>query len=127
MLHRFGGELYDGLEDTLQYLSGKYKLFIVSNCQNGYIDIFFKLSKLEHYFMGHQCYGTKGQPKAENIKDVVYDYQLTAPVYVGDTIGDYNAAQKAGVPFIFANYGFGMVDGYQIATISKLSELKELL
>ena len=126
LLNEHGGELYGGLEDALQYLKGKYKLFIVSNCQNGYIDTFFKLSKLSNYFMGHQCYGTKGQPKAENIKDVVYDYQLNAPVYVGDTLGDYTSAQKAGVPFIFANYGFGKVEGNQVATISRLSDLKEL-
>ena len=37
-------------------------------------------------------------------------YNLKNPVYVGDTMGDYNACQKAGVPFIFADYGFGSVD-----------------
>ena len=127
MLHEKGGELYPSLDETLSYLSGKYKLFIVSNCQSGYIEVFLKISGMGHYFMGHQCYGTKGNPKAENIKDIVNDFNLTAPVYVGDTMGDYNSATKAGVPFIFANYGFGVVESGQIATISRFSDLTELL
>jgi phosphoglycolate phosphatase len=91
------------------------------------MEVFFKISGMEHYFAGHQCYGTKGNPKAENIKDIVNDHELKAPVYVGDTIGDYNSATKAGVPFIFADYGFGKVDNGQIATISGFGELIELL
>ena len=127
ILYEKGGELYSQLNETLQYLSGKYKLFIVSNCQSGYIEVFFKISGLEHYFLGHQCYGTKNLPKADNIKDIVNDHNLSAPVYIGDTMGDYNAATQAGVPFIFANYGFGVVDEDQVATISRFGELVGLL
>src|ERR1700761_503992 len=122
ILYEKGGELYSQLNETLQYLSGKYKLFIVSNCQSGYIEVFFKISGLEHYFLGHQCYGTKNLPKADNIKDIVNDHNLSSPVYIGDTMGDYNAATQAGVPFIFANYGFGVVDEDQVATISRFGE-----
>ena len=127
MLHDKGGELYPSLDETLSYLASKYKLFIVSNCQSGYIEVFLKISQMGHYFMGHQCYGTKGNPKAENIKDIVNDYNLKSPVYIGDTIGDYDSANKAGVPFIFADYGFGTVEKGQIATISSFNELVELL
>ncbi len=127
MLQRNGGQLYPHLQETLAYLGTKYKLFVVSNCQSNYIETFLEFSQLGHYFLGHQCYGTKGQPKAENIKDIVNDYQLTAPVYVGDTTGDYESSTKAGVPFIFASYGFGVVESGQIATIDRLSELIELL
>jgi phosphoglycolate phosphatase len=126
MLYSKGAELYPGLDKTLRYLAGKYRLFIVSNCQNGYIDVFFKISGMAHYFSGYQCYGTKGNPKAENIKDIVNDHQLAAPVYIGDTMGDYDSATKADVPFIFADYGFGKVESGQIATISNLSELTAL-
>jgi len=127
ILYEKGGELYAGLEEALQYLSKKYKLFIVSNCQSGYIEVFFKISGFEHYFQGHQCYGTKSQPKAENILDIIKDHNLQTPVYIGDTMGDYTAATKAGVPFIFADYGFGVVNEDQVATISKLSDLITLL
>lgn len=127
ILHNEGGELYPELEETLKYLLTKYKLYIVSNCQNGYIEVFFKISGMSHYFSGHQCYGTKSQPKAENIKDIINDHNLKAPVYVGDTMGDYDAATKAGVPFIFAAYGFGEVNEDQIATIQQFKELADIL
>ncbi|MDB5109201.1 MAG: gph [Mucilaginibacter sp.] len=127
ILHNEGGELYPELEETLKYLLTKYKLYIVSNCQNGYIEVFFKISGMNHYFSGHQCYGTKSQPKAENIKDIINDHNLKAPVYVGDTMGDYDAATKAGVPFIFAAYGFGEVNEDQIATIQQFKELADIL
>jgi phosphoglycolate phosphatase len=127
ILHAKGGDLYPGLEDTIKYLAGKYKLYIVSNCQSGYIETFLSHCPVADYFLGHQCYGTKGQPKAENIKDIVNDYHLQAPVYVGDTMGDYTSATKAGVPFIFADFGFGKVEEGQIATISGLSDMMELM
>ena len=126
-LNEMGGELYSNLGDTLKYLSSKYKLFIVSNCQNDYIETFLKYSGFEQYFSGHQCFGTKNQPKAENIKDIVIDHNLKTPVYVGDTMGDFTSSQKAGVPFIFASYGFGDVEEGQLATIHGLGELAEML
>ena len=126
-LHTKGGDLYPELEETLKYLSANYKLYIVSNCQSGYIEVFFKISGLEHYFGGHQCYGTKSLPKADNIRDIVNDHNLKSPVYVGDTMGDYKAATEAGVPFIFAAYGFGVVEEDQVATLQQFSELRELL
>ena len=126
-LHAKGGDLYPGLEDAIKYLAGKYKLYIVSNCQSGYIETFLRHCPVADYFLGHQCYGTKGLPKADNIRDIVNDHQLKAPVYVGDTKGDHDSATKAGVPFIFADYGFGKVEGGQTATISGLSDLVQLL
>lgn len=127
VLEKTGGDLYPNLEETLEYLSEKYRLFVVSNCQSGYIEIFLNTSELGHYFSGHQCYGTKNQPKWENIRDVVNDHDLKAPVYVGDTIGDFNSSYKAGVPFIFAAYGFGEVEVGQIATVHSLQELTSIL
>ncbi|MDB5118802.1 MAG: gph [Sphingobacteriales bacterium] len=122
-----GGILYPNLVETLEYLKQNYRLFIVSNCQCGYIEVFLEKYNLEHYFEGHQCFGTKDRPKAENIKDIVNDFELKSPVYVGDTLGDYQSSMKANVPFIFCAFGFGKVDEGQIASIENLSDLKELL
>ncbi|HVW14124.1 MAG TPA: HAD family hydrolase [Mucilaginibacter sp.] len=126
-LDELGGDLYPGLTDTIQYLASKYRLYIVSNCQNGYIETFLSHCPVAEYFSGHQCYGTKGRPKAENIRDIVNDHSLAAPVYIGDTTGDRDSATKAGVPFIYASYGFGKVEEGMIATIGEFGELQELL
>ena len=124
-----GGTLYAGLEAALAYLRGRgYRRFIVSNCQLGYVEAFFENSQLGHYFEGHQCFGTKKLPKAENIRQIVARFGLQAPVYVGDTPGDLTASQGAGVPFIFATYGFGQLSPAEApARITSLAELPELL
>jgi len=122
---QYGGDLYPDLEATLRKLRRQgYRLFIVSNCQEGYVEAFFAHSQLKHYFEGYQCFGTKRQPKAENIRDVVGQYGLRAPVYVGDTRGDLDASQAAGVPFIFATYGFGRLSAAEAPVrLDRLSEL----
>lgn len=127
ILNTEGGELYPDLVATLGYLKAKYKLFVVSNCQCGYIETFLNLNNLNETFLGHQCYGTKNQPKFQNIIDVVHDFELKNPVYVGDTQGDYDSATKASVPMIFAAYGFGQVNGSPVTTINQLSDLQNIL
>lgn len=109
LLSRVGGTLYDDLEKILKTLSEKVPLFIVSNCQKGYIEVFIKYHKLEKYFRDFECSGNTDLAKDENIKLIIKRNNLKSPVYVGDTMGDYNAAKAAGLPFIFARYGFGDV------------------
>jgi len=127
VLYKLGGKFYPALAETLTYLKSKYRLFIVSNCQAGYIEVFLGMDNMVAYFEGHQCYGTKGQPKFQNILDVVNDFDLKNPVYIGDTNGDRDSAKKAGVPFIFASYGFGKDVEGSIATINEFADLKEIL
>ena len=104
-----GGILYEGLEDTLKTLSQRLPLFIVSNCQEGYIEAFFKAHGLQHYFKDYENPGRTGLAKSGNIQLVIKRNHLQNPVYVGDTQGDCSASGDAGVPFIFARYGFGDV------------------
>lgn len=123
-----GGVLFEGLEGTLSELSKKYRLFIVSNCQDGYIEAFLKAHKLEKYFTDTECWGRTRLPKSESNKLLVERNDLKAPVYVGDTAGDAKAAALAGIPFIFAQYGFGNVsEENYIYKISRISELKSVL
>lgn len=105
-----GGILYPKLEETLAQLARTYKLFIVSNCVEGYIQAFFAAHGLGKYFTDFEYPGRTGKAKAENITSVVKRNNLKRPVYVGDTQGDYDAATAAGVPFIHAAYGFGRID-----------------
>ena len=125
-LGEYGATLYDKLEDTLKELSKNHKLFIVSNCQDGYIECFFKAHKLDKYFIDYECPGRTGLPKGENIKLIVERNNLKNPVYVGDTQGDANAAKLANVPFIFAKYGFGNVDEF-FNSIDSFDELLEII
>ena len=109
-LLRTPAPLYPDLVETLAALSKKYPLFLVSNCQAGYIEVFLEATGLSSYFTGHLCPGDTGLAKAENIQAIVKQYHLSHPVYVGDTDGDHKACQKAGVPFVHAAYGFGTTE-----------------
>ncbi|MFD2442522.1 HAD family hydrolase [Bacillus sp. CGMCC 1.16607] len=120
-----GGTLYENLEETLKVLSQKYKLFIVSNCQIGYIESFYHFHQLEHYFLDFENPGRTGLSKGENIKLIMERNNLKNPVYVGDTEGDMKAAQFAGIPFVYASYGFGKVSHFDYS-IKKIEELVEL-
>ena len=112
-LSKHGATLYDKLEETLRELYKNHKLFIVSNCGNGYIESFFETHKLDKYFSDYECPGRTGLSKGENNKLVIERNNLKKPVYVGDTEGDAESARVAGIPFVFAKYGFGSVEKYQ--------------
>ena len=109
-LREHGGRLYDGLEDTLKALKGKgFFLAIVSNCQEGYIEAFLEYHGLGKYFDDTENFGHTRRGKGENIRLVAERNHLDAAVYVGDTMGDWEAAMEAGVSFLHASYGFGTV------------------
>jgi phosphoglycolate phosphatase len=105
-----GGRFYPGMTEGLRRLSQNYELFLVSNCQEWYLDAFFKHSQIKDLFRDSLCFGQTERPKGENIKEIVRRNQLTKPVYIGDTHWDQEASIFAGVEFIFARYGFGSVD-----------------
>ena len=69
-----GGELYPDVEKTLDELSERYDLYIVSNCQRGYIESFFAYHGLGRYFKDTECYGNNELEKSENIKPVSYTH-----------------------------------------------------
>ena len=114
--------LYDNVEQVMRELAKKYPLFIVSNCQAGYIEVFLKATGLGDVITDHTCPGDTGEFKAENIRSIMKKNQLEHVVYVGDTGGDKKACDKAQVPMIFAEYGFGNVREPWM-TIQKFEEL----
>ena len=123
---KMGGTLYPELESTLKELSEHCKLFIISNCEDGYIESFFEAHGLGEYFTDYECPGRSGLLKADNIKLIVNRNGLKNPVYVGDTALDAQSAKEAGVPFIFASYGYGTVEEY-VGKLTTISDLVKLL
>lgn len=117
-----GAKPYEFIEDVLKELSLNYQLYIVSNCQDGYIEAFFNAHQLEHYFSDYECAGRTSLTKGENIQEIIRRNGLKNAVYVGDTLGDLKAAYEAGVVFIYANYGFGQVKEFD-AEIDHIHEL----
>lgn len=124
-LYVHGGTLYPGVVETLAELHKKYPLYIVSNCQSGYIEAFLHAHSLEPHFDGFICYGDTKLSKGENNRLLIQRYGLQHPVYVGDTAGDRKSALDAGIPFVYAAYGFGQVGEYN-AKIESFQDLQQL-
>lgn len=121
-----GGILYPELEETLEYLQKKYFLGIVSNCQDGYIQVFLKYHKLERLFDDFECSGRTGKHKGENIRILMQRNGITNAVFVGDTQKDLDAADYAGISFIHASYGFGSTNR-RTDVIERFSALHDIL
>ena len=68
--------------------------------------------------------GATGLSKGENIKLVVERNNIDKAVYIGDTQGDLDSADFAGVPFIRAAYGFGQMNR-PVPEIREFCELPE--
>lgn len=125
-LREHGGVLYDGVRETFSRLKERgYHLFIVSNCQSGYIEAFLDYYKLWDFIEDKQCYGDNLLQKGENIRIVTERNSLTSAVYVGDIQGDYDASCHAGVDFIHAAYGFGKIDA-SVPAIKSFAELADM-
>lgn len=120
------GTLYPDVIKALTTLAKKYKLYIVSNCQCGYINVFLKTSGLAPLIQDSLCYGDTQTSKGQTIRTLMRKNNLENVVYVGDTQGDANACKEADVPFIFVTYGFGNVPDAAVK-IDNLTELENVL
>jgi len=109
------GCLYQGVADGLIRLAAVYRLFLVSNCPGWYLDAFFRASGLRECFVGWNCHGSSGLSKAAMLVEMNDRYALRCATYVGDTRGDREAAEQAGMEFAVVRYGFGDVGPVPLA------------
>ena len=127
-LREHGGILYEGICETWAKLKEMgYHVYIVSNCQAGYIEAFLEYYKIaygnpEDLVEDIECYGNNFKQKDENIKLIAERNGLTEACYVGDIQSDYDSTVKAGFPFIHAKYGFGTINT-EVPVINSFEEL----
>lgn len=118
-----GGKIYDREGEVLEKLSESHRLFIVSNCQQGYIETYLEYSGFERFFTDYLCWGDTGLTKGETIAELMRRRKITSAAYVGDTSSDRQAAKKAGIPFVHACYGFGHIEGEDIVRAESFTDL----
>lgn len=107
LIDRQGGLIYEGVLDGLQKLAERYALFIVSNCPERTIEHFVQFAGVESIITDSLSHGQNYQPKHVNIRELILRHNLKKPLYIGDTDGDRRQSEKAAVPFVFMEYGFG--------------------
>ena len=116
---------YDSVKETLAELAKKYRLFIVSNSNCGYPELCMDKLGVTDLFSGHLCFGDTGAHKGVTIQKLMEKHNITYACYIGDTQGDKDATDMAGLPFIFCTYGFGQVDSFW-KSIDKFEDLLNL-
>ena len=103
------GTLYPHEKEVLAELAKQYPLYIVSNCDKGYIEDYLEACGTSSFFKGHVCVGDTGLGKADNILYLKQKENIDEVIYLGDTQKDQDEAKKAGVFFLHAAYGFGVI------------------
>ena len=126
LINERGGNFYDGVVDTIRYLSKKYKLGLVTNNTDDYVKLLLNKSGLADCFVDYIGATTYGFSKAEAIRQMVNRNQVSSACYVGDIKKDMEAAAEAGVGFIHARYGFDKELVADVA-INDIRELVDLL
>lgn len=113
LIDEIGGLLYPGVQNYLEKLHKKFRLFIVSNCPTYTILHFMKFANIEHLITSSLSHGQNYRPKHENITSLVNEYDLKRAIYIGDTHGDMIQSKKANLPYVFMTYGFGSCDTFE--------------
>ena len=109
-IRRRGARLFPGVLETLELLLEKgAKMAVVSNCQKDYVAAFIESMHMEKYFVDYEEWGRTGLDKAGNIRLVMERNGEDKAVYVGDIQRDSDSAHQAGIPCIYAAYGFGYI------------------
>ena len=114
------------MPETLRALSASRRLFLVSNCQRGYIEAFLTACGFEGLFEERLCAGVTGLDKSGNLQKLLRERSLTRAVFVGDTHSDERASREAGCAFIHAAYGFGAAERPD-AVLHAFAELPDIL
>jgi phosphoglycolate phosphatase len=106
-LKKEGGSFYPDVIDGIKKLSKESPIYLVSNCQDFYMNLFLDLSGLKSFISDYDCNGMSNLSKGEMIKQMTIRNKIDNPVYIGDTSGDERAAKEADTDFIYVSYGFG--------------------
>lgn len=103
------GELYPGVRETLERLRADgYRLFIVSNGGEAYVDAVCTHLGLAPYFDDFYSAGRfAARSKAELVARLLRDHGVRQGVMVGDRRSDVEAGHANGLKVIGCGYGYG--------------------
>lgn len=116
--------IYPGVIEGLYKLHTRYKLLLLSNCEEGGLVNLMNHTQTTHLFLDYMEHGQNNKPKSFNLELLKKKHNLQRPVYIGDTDGDRRESDLAGVPFVFMTYGFGTTDKFhlQFDTFTELTD-----
>lgn len=119
-------EFYASLPSFFKELSRERSLFILSNCEKPYLDLFLELSETQVFIKAAACYRNPLENKTANLIYLKDKYHLFNPLYIGDTETDRVSCEKVKVDFCYASYGFGVITQPVDRSISNLLDLNSM-
>ena len=104
-------EFYPGVEDTLKELSKEHKIAVVTSKTAERTRLILDKIDVEFDYVVSPKTGLRGKPAPDQIMFclAMLNVDPQDAVYVGDMQVDYWAAERAGIDFIYAKYGYGKV------------------
>lgn len=116
---------YLGLECLLQNLKNKkYILCIATMKTRNQVDQLLKIFGMTEFFDNIETARYEGgYTKFDMLESIKSKYSGSEFVFVGDTNGDYKASVKAGIPFVYANYGYGDLKDIDGIIVNSLEEI----
>ena len=106
--------IFPNVIEGLEQLKKKYKLLLLSNCEEGGLVNFMNHTKTSHLFLDYMEHGQNNMPKSFNLNLLKERNGLKSPVYIGDTDGDRRESALARIPFVFVTYGFGKTEHFNL-------------
>ena len=85
-------------------------MFLLSNCGVDGLNVMMDCVGIRQYISEAVTYGATNVSKCDNLLAIARRNHLQRLVYVGDTDGDCRQTHAAGLPFVFASWGFGNCD-----------------
>ncbi len=123
--------LLPGVAAALEDLRARgVRLGIASNCGQDYLTSMLEDLGLESWVDEARCLDSAGvRTKADMVADLLERFGTRAAVFVGDRLGDRDAAWENGLPHVHSSRGFAPVgeDVQAEATIEGMDELVPLL
>lgn len=116
---------YEGLMELLVELKNRgCHISIATMKTYKQVEKLLDLFKISSFF---DCVETAreegGYTKSDMLDCIKCKYPEDEFIFIGDTVGDYVAAKKSNVSFVYAVYGYGVIDDYEGKLIKSLSGL----
>lgn len=105
--------LFPGINEVIDQLHKRYKLFLVSSSSSAEILPRLKRFGLEEYFDKIVCGADERKGKSILIPELIeqYGYSLNEIMAIGDRVIDYDIAKRIGIDdsnIVMASYGWGL-------------------
>lgn len=96
------------MKETIITLSNERNIFIVSNCQSGYIELFLEKTGLGEYVKDIECFGNTGKQKNENIRILMERNGLEHAGLCGDILETVKRQRRQEFHLSLLNMGLEM-------------------